>query len=357
MGVDPDTCVDRALGARDSLRRDDSVSAYRVLNGQADGIPGLVIEKLGDVLIVQLHEGRLRLSLDETRSVVEGVHRRLGTRAVYRKTFVRDRAHVPAAIDGTHRDPMPWIGNPVEPELTVTEHDLRFVVRPYDGFSVGLFLEHRENRRRIHGLAAGRRVLNAFAYTCGFSVAAARGGAASVDSIDLSKRYLEWGKQNFTLNGIDTANPTPGKESQSSVLSSKETCSGPRHHQPGLPGHRFFCCDIFDFYKRASRQDRRYDLIILDPPTLSRTRRPKRVFVLEGQLGPLLAGAIDRIEPGGLILLATNHRQISRPRLEEELTTAARAQDRACTITERPTLPPDFAGDPDYAKSVIAHVD
>ena len=239
----------------------------------------------------------------------------------------------------------------------VTERDLRFIVRPYDGFSVGLFIEHRENRRRIRELAAGRRVLNAFAYTCGFSVAAARGGGASVDSIDLSKRYLEWGKQNFTLNGIDTANPTPGKESQSSVLSSKETCSGPRHHQPGLPGHRFFCCDIFDFYKRASRQDRRYDLIILDPPTLSRTRRPKRVFVLEGQLGPLLAGAIDRIEPGGLILLATNHRQISRPRLEEELTTAARAQDRACTITERPTLPPDFAGDPDYAKSVIAHVD
>lgn len=317
--------IDAALALRAPLLADPTLTACRLFNGQADGVAGLVVEKLADILIVQFHEDRLQLDLDTVRTLATHVHRQLGTRAVYRKMFLRDRAYLPEQIVQLHRDAQPWIGENVSPQIVVEEFGQRMRVRPYDGFSVGLFLEHRENRRRIRELAPGRRVLNTFSYTGGFSVAAALGGATTVDSVDLSKRYLEWSKSNFAENGIS------------------------------LDNHRFFCSDVFDFYRRATRQDRRYDLIVLDPPTFARLNHPKRVFRIEDQLENLVAGAVDRLNPEGIILLATNHRDLSADHLAAALRTGA--EDRACTVLDQPRLPLDFAGDPDYSKTVLARYD
>ncbi|NLX20063.1 MAG: class I SAM-dependent rRNA methyltransferase [Phycisphaerae bacterium] len=365
--------VETAWSARAPLRASGVTDALRLINGEADGFPGLVIEQLGDVLIAQVHEqgslasrgptGKLpvhraatirerrgKLSngvapacppwwasrrcgsgatgdsecyLDETaiRQVAEEILRRTGARAVYRKFFVRDRGGLSRDTDTAHRDPQPWLGEPVEAERAITEHGLRYIVRPYAGFAVGLFLDHRDNRLRIRERAAGRRVLNAFSYTGAFSVAAAAGSAASVSSVDLSKRYLEWSRENFAANGLDQS------------------------------GHWFFCSDIFEFYKRAERQGRRFDLVILDPPTFSRPSQGRRAFVLAERLDELVAGAVRLLDPGGEILLASNQRDLPLARLEESLLAAAGR--RSCTILERPPLPADFAGDADYAKSVI----
>ncbi len=320
-----DEIIQRALEVRRSLLADPSVSSFRVFNGQADGVSGFVLDKFADVLIAQLHEERLRIAIDEVARLAESLHRILGTRGVYRKTFVRNRSAAGEDIEQMHHSPDPWIGKPVDPELPVLENGLRFLIRPYDGFSAGLFPEQRENRRRVRELARGHRVLNAFSYTGSFSVAAAAGGAASVSSVDMHKRYLEWGKANFAANGIETA------------------------------GHWFFCSDVFEFFHRARRQGRRFDLIILDPPTFSRSRRPARVFVLEERLGELCGGAMELLDPGGMVLLSTNHRGISTSRLEEELALASGG--RRCTVLERPALPSDFAGDPDYAKAILARID
>ena len=317
--------IERALKLRERLLADDSLDAVRIINGDADGIPGLVVDKLGPVLIAQLHEERLKIDPEHARRLVEDVQRRLGTLAVYRKYFVRQRGRVPREIVEAHKDPRPWIGEVVEAELVVLEYGLRYLVRPYDGFAFGLFLDHRDNRRRIGELSAGRRVLNAFAYTCGFSVAAAAGGAAHVASVDSYKRYLEWGKRNLEFNGLD---PSP---------------------------HRFYCSDIFEFYRRAQRQGLRYDLVVLDPPTFSRPKGSGRVFVLAEHLQPLCAGAVDLLDPGGLLFLATNDRGIGRGRLEEAASRAA--ADRRCTVVQRPSLPIDFAGDPDYSKTIIVRID
>ena len=320
-----DDVLERALRVRRRLLEDADLSALRLFNGEADGVGGLVIEKFNDVLIVQLHAGRVRIGAREVRSRVEALHGRLGTRAVYRKTFARTRDESDPELDERHRDAEPWWGESVEPEQVILENGLRFIVRPYDGHAVGLFLEQRDNRRRVRELARGRRVLNAFSYTCGFSVAAAAGGAASVASVDLSKRFLEWGKRNFAANGIDPAD------------------------------HRFYRSDIFDFYQRARRQDLRFDLIVLDPPTFSRQRRPRRAFVLADRLEPLCDGAVGLLDPGGVVLLATNCRRVSLEDLEAALRTAGRG--REVTIVDRPRLPIDFAGDPDYAKAVLARFD
>ncbi|NLX12201.1 MAG: class I SAM-dependent rRNA methyltransferase [Phycisphaerales bacterium] len=315
--------IDAALLRRQPLLKDASTNAYRLFNGAGDGLDGLIIERFDEVMIVQLHEQRLNYSDEDLRAAIESLHQRLGTRAVYKKFFLRDRGDVPPEIAALHHAPAPWIGQPVSPEISILENGLRFIISPYHGFSVGLFLEHRENRRRIRELSPNRWVLNTFCYTGSFSVAAVAGGAASVTSVDLSKTYLAWCRQNFTTNHLETE------------------------------GHWFFCSDVLEFFQRARRQNRRYDLIILDPPSFGRLRRPARVFVLAEQLDDLVRQAVERLDPGGIVLLAVNHRQISRTRLEEALA----ATGRPCSILERPVLPLDFAGDPDYAKSVIARFD
>jgi 23S rRNA (cytosine1962-C5)-methyltransferase len=315
----------KAWSARQPLLRAAEITACRLFHGAGDGIDGLVIELLGDVLVVQVHPGHGLPAEVQLRPAIERLRQEAGARAVYRKVFVPDRAVVPPDVAAMHSSPQPWIGEPVDPEIIVRECDLKFITRPYDGFSVGLFLEHRDNRRRIGEMAAGRRVLNLFSYTCSFSVAAVKGGAASVSSVDVSKRYLEWGKRNFAANSLSTE------------------------------GHWFFCSDVLEFYGRATRQHRRYDLVILDPPTFARMRRPHRTLVLDEQLGPLIAGAIGLLDPGGILLLATNARQLSAERIEREIRAAARP--RNCTILERPPLPADFPGDADYSKTVLVKVE
>jgi 23S rRNA (cytosine1962-C5)-methyltransferase len=320
-----ESLIDRALEARAALIESGVTDAWRVFHGQSDGVDGLVLERFGPALIVQIHEGRLAISLDEVRTLAELAMQRLGIEAAYLKRFVRDRAGAGEDEQTLHRDATPWIGALLEEDWPIVEHGVKYLIRPYDGFSVGLFLEQRDNRRRVRELAAGRRVLNAFCYTCGFSVCAALGGASSVASVDLSKRYLEWGRRNFDTNAID-----------------------------GAP-HRFYCSDIFDFYKRAARQGLKYDLIVLDPPTFSRQRRPKREFSVEAQLDALLAGAVERLDSPGRILFSTNARMLDRSRLERALKAATKG--RRIVEIEWQRLPADFRGDEPYSRSVVVRID
>jgi 23S rRNA (cytosine1962-C5)-methyltransferase len=312
--------LNSAVLRRERLLSDPLTNMLRLFNDDADGVAGLVLEGFADVLIVQIHEGRFADNLEqELRRPIESLAHQLGVRAVYLKRFATDRSAALKDLEATHRDPTPWIGAPAAQEFDALENGIRFRIRPYDGYSVGVFLDARENRRRMRDLARGRRVLNAFAYTCGFSVAAALGGAAETVSVDVSKRYLEWGKRNFAANRV------------------------------ALEGNWFICSDIFDYYRRAKRQGRIFDLIVLDPPTFARVKGGKP-FVLEQDLKPLVAGAIERLAPGGLLLLSTNHRGTTMARIEQAI--AAGAAGRASRVVERPPLPPDFAGDREFAKSV-----
>lgn len=325
MSNSSESWVDRALAVRASLLSDPALDAVRVFHGAGDGLDGLVVEKFGPVCIVQLHEEKLNLSVDEVRALAELFHRRLGVTATYRKAFLRDRARIPAHIAALHTDPRPWIGEASEEEFAVRENGLRLLIRPYAGFSVGLFLEHRDNRRRVRERASGRRVLNVFSYTGGFSVAAAMGGAASVASVDVSRKYLEWSRRNFAASSLDTS------------------------------PHRFYCSDVFEFYGRARRQGLRYDLIVLDPPTFSRRPGTRKVFEIERDLDRLVAGAVELLDPGGLIFLATNSRGLPAARLEESLIHALGPGRFA--ISDRPVLPVDFAGDAGFSKSVWARLE
>src|SRR5262249_35461816 len=127
-------------------------------------------------------------------------------------------------------------------ELVIEEAGLRFLVNLSDHIDTGLFLDHRSTRAMVGEMAAGRRVLNLFAYTASFSAYAARGGATATTSVDLSNTYLAWAARNFELNAI-----------------------APERHE-------LVRMDVNEFLERALRQGAVYDLIVIDPPTYSKSK-------------------------------------------------------------------------------------
>ncbi len=318
--------IDEALARRSDLLNDPQTDVGRLLNGAADNFPGLVVERFGPALTAQLHEGHLQLSQATARRLCDELRERVSATAVYRKMFPRDRSHGSTELAAQHSNPTPWLGNAVEPEVVVCEHGLMFAVRPYDGYLTGLFLDHRANRQRIRSLARGRRVLNAFAYTCGYAVAGLAGGAEHVTNVDVSRKALEWGRRNVTLNDLSDTQA------------------------------QFICSDIFDYYRRAARQQRTFDLVVLDPPTFARTRKPARVFQIEEDLPRLVTGALELMTHKSQLLLCTNHRGTSARRLSEVALRAAACAGRRAAIAARPRLPLDFRGDPGHASAVLVTV-
>jgi 23S rRNA (cytosine1962-C5)-methyltransferase len=292
--------------------------AYRLFTGEAEGVSGLIAERYGAVVILQVHVGKLLLSAEALEAIADWYARRDGVRSVYVKPFVSDRTR--AVDESALRNPQPSRGEIAPAEFPIWENGLRFLVRPYDGFSTGIFLDQRENRLRIKHGRAGRRVLNCFSYTCAFSVFAAMGGA-EVTSVDLSSKYLEWGKANFSLNGIEGAS------------------------------HRFFATDVFRFFKAAAKREERYQLVIVDPPSFSRNR-DGGTFSLKRDLAVLLRAAADRVEIGGEIFFSTNFSGWDQRYLQAEAT--RQWQDRCPINLPLPPVPADYAPGPSPIACVLA---
>jgi 23S rRNA G2069 N7-methylase RlmK/C1962 C5-methylase RlmI len=168
--------------------------------------------------------------------------------------------------------------------IVTAEGGLRFWVNLSDYLDTGIFPDRRLLRAEIRKEAAGKRVLNLFAYTCSLSVCAAAGKAAGVDSVDLSNTYLDWGRRNFALNGFGAG--------------------GPR----GDPPFRFIRADVFRFLGKKQRQGETWDLIILDPPTFSNSKKMDRILDLRRDYRELIEGCLALLAPGGRFWFSVNAR-------------------------------------------------
>jgi len=204
-----------------------------------------------------------------------------------------------------------------------------------EGYSVGLFLDQRDNRRRLlvnhvaasfplfSRVAAGREILNVFAYTCGFSVCAAL-ACARTTSLDLSKKYLEWGKRNFKLNGIDPAQ------------------------------HDFIYGDAFDWLKRLAKKGREFDVVLLDPPTFSQSKE-HGVFRAEKDYGKLVAAALSVLRAEGVLFASANAAGWAPEKFLANVEGAVRAARRTILQRHYVPQPPDFPisrSEPAYLKTV-----
>ena len=200
-------------------------------------------------------------------------------------------------------------GDPAETlETIATERHLRFGIDFGTGYSPGLFLDQRENRRYVRHLAPAR-MLNCFAYTCSFSVSAASVGATTLN-VDISKKYLTRGRENFALNSLKTID------------------------------HRFIVDDVRMVLPRLARKGEKFDVIILDPPTFSRAPGGK-TFQIEHDFENLLIAALQLAERDGHLLLSTNCSTLREHALEVMARYCLKAARRAATFHRPPQLP-DF---------------
>jgi 23S rRNA (cytosine1962-C5)-methyltransferase len=248
-------------------------NGFRLINGESDGWPGLVVDRYASTLVLKLYTAAWLPRLDE---VVTLLRETLpwATALVLRLS----RNLVETARQSYQRAEGFLFSDDDPPQETVVfrENGLCFEAGVRHGQKTGFFLDQRDNRARIEPLAAGRDVLNAFSFSGGFSLYAARGGARSVTDLDLSEHALASARRNFALNRDDDP----------------AVASCPHHSVQA---------DAFAWLARPSPE--RYDMIIVDPPSLAR-RESERAGALEGY-AHLNASAVARLRTGGVLVSAS----------------------------------------------------
>jgi 23S rRNA (cytosine1962-C5)-methyltransferase len=279
-------------------RSENETTAFRLVNEEGDGLPRLAVDVYGAWLVAQLYDsnGGPWEDVDRRERVLD-VLATLGFDGVYLKVRPRQANVIVDSRRAELAPALPVRGVEAPQELTVVEEGVPLMVRLGDGLSTGLFLDQRANRKRAREMAGGSKVANLFAYTCAFSVAAARGGAVSTVSVDVSAGALERGRANFALAGIDM---------------------GDRH--------LFVADDVFRWLERTARRKETFDLVVVDPPSYSTTQRGR--FVADDDYAELAAAALRILRPGGRLLACTNHRGISAQRFRRMLFDGSRRAER-----------------------------
>jgi 23S rRNA (cytosine1962-C5)-methyltransferase len=273
-----------ALERRAPLFASPDTDAFRLVHRAADGFPDLAVDRFADVLVAHLyHAGAIGPAPVQLLRDLAG---HVGARAV----FVKHRPTQASILSEAERAALapraPLLGEPVE-SVVVREGGLKFLVRPGEGLNPGLFLDMRETRAWVRAHALRRTVLNCFAYTCGFGLAAIAGGAARAVNVDLSRRHLDWGRRNYELNGF-----TPGARD-------------------------FIAGDVFDWLRRLARRGQVFDLVILDPPSFATTKRSR--FSVRRDYAGLAALALKVVAPGGWLVACANAAELPRRSFLKEL--------------------------------------
>jgi len=281
-------------------------NAYRLVNGEGDGLPGLTVDRYDDHLMVQLYTPAWKPHLP---LVVGALQQIISPAGIYEKFRPRKTRELAAAGDSKKYSRL-LAGEPVSGRLTVVENDLRFLVDLGEGLNTGLFLDQRVNRRDFMARAAGRKVLNLFCYTGAFSVAAAAAGASQVTSVDVSAEYLDWARENFAVNRLN-----------------------PKRYE-------FLAGDCLAVLDELSRKGRRFDMILMDPPSFSTTRKSR--FTTRGGTSELAAAALAMLQPGGLLITSSNHQKTDLPAYLKELRRAALQAGCALRVIRVAGQPEDF---------------
>lgn len=287
----------------------DDTDAFRLIHDRWDGLPGVMVDRFGPVDVLRLREPRWWD--DDAHALVDALAEH-GAGSVHivvdepRKHDAREREGLEARLNAAVA--ARGLGAPAEP-FAIRESGRRYEVSVQQGFSQGLFLDMRAPRRELAERWRGRRVANLFAYTCGFGVALSPG--ADVVNVDVSSGYLEQGRRNYELNGLDAA--------------------------PAA----FVQRDAFDYLEFAVRREIRWDAIVLDPPAYSRGKKGRsRPFSLRRDLGALVELALGALCDDGELFVSTNLASLGHDAFERLVSARARARGRRVVRQWAP--PPDF---------------
>ncbi len=275
-------------------------NAYRLLNDSGDGAEGFTVDAYAGFLVVQVLDS---MALQSAPALVEALEKILQPRGIVQKLRYQqtERGRVPGQIVQGESPPC---------ALGVLENSVPLEVELLEGLHTGLFTDMREEHARMRQLAVGRRVLNTFAYTGAFSVAAALGGATSVTSVDVIARPLDRAKRNFELSGVETT------------------------------AHHFVRMEVIEYLQLAKRRGWTFQAIVLDPPTFA-TFKSGHWSARTGykQLLQLALGVLD---PEGLLWAAANTESMPPERFEQLIGHALREARRNARVIALGGLPPDY---------------
>lgn len=309
--------VRRTLGLTD----DPATTCYRLVHGEGDSLPGLVVDIYGTTAVIQCHSVGMYRSRQEIAAALRATYGERLT-AIYDKSSqtLPYKADL-GAVDGYLR------GHAERASQVILEHGERFLVNWEEGQKTGFFLDQRENRELVKRYAAGRTVLNTFCYTGGFSVYALSGGAKEVVSVDSSERAVELATENMKLNFGDTAN------------------------------HTEIAADAVEYLKEIGD---RYDLIILDPPAFAKHHK-----VLSNAMQGyrrLNARALSQIRPGGILFTFSCSQAVSKELFRTTVFSAAAIAGRKVRILHQLTQPADhpiniYHPEGEYLKGLVLYVE
>jgi 23S rRNA (cytosine1962-C5)-methyltransferase len=316
MSRDPAERIGPALVARRvrealALRRRvlaPDIDAFRAINAESDGLPAVTVDSYAGYLVLHLYTPA---ALGLRDALLDALEQQLAPAAIYEQRRFRSLA-------GEAPRPAELVRGSAAPvEVEVHEGPLRFWVDPTAPLSTGLFLDLREGRRAVAAWARGRRVLNLFSYTGAISVWAQHGGAIEVVAVDLSAKAHARARRNFALNGFDAEKP---------------------EHIVG---------DAFKVLARFSERNRRFDMLILDPPAFGTAGRGQ-TFSAASDYRDLVTAALGALVPGGVLVAASETHKIAADDFDRMLAEGAARARVFLRIVERRWLPPDFCVSPGF---------
>ena len=293
--------IEQALVLRRGLVLQGVTNAMRLVHGEADRLPGLIVDRYGDTLVAQV----LSAGIERWRDVLaDFLMEQTGCARIYERSDaeVRELEGLPART-GAMRGDAPAV------PLEIIEHGLHYAVDVIGGQKTGFYLDQRDNRRRIRELAAGRDVLNCFCYTGGFSLAALAGGAPSVVSVDSSGPALELARRNTRENGFDASRT------------------------------EWIEADVFRYLRDARSQGRSFDLIVLDPPRFAPTERHAPAAARAYK--DINLNALKLLRPGGLLATFSCSGGVSAELFQKIVAGAAADAAAPATLLERFHAAPD----------------
>ncbi len=294
--------IKSAVAYREDLYHDDSTTAFRVFNGEGDGIGGLTIDYFdGFYLLTWYSLGIYEFKPD----ILEALKNSVEYKGIYQKKRFDSK--------GKYLDEQDDFicGDKAEAPIIVKENGTNFAIYLDDGAMVGVFLDQRDVRKTIRDkYAKGKTVLNTFSYTGAFSVFAALGGSSKTTSVDLAKRSLTKTKEQFEINKIDV-------DKQDIIVE-----------------------DVFNYFKYAVRKKLLFDLVVLDPPSFARSK--KHTFSASKDYVNLLKEAIQITNRGGIIVASTNSANFGMMTFRDFISKAFKELNGKYEIKERFSLPKDF---------------
>ena len=280
-------------------------NTFRLVHGEGDNLPGLIIDCYGQTAVMQAHSVGMHV---ERMAVANALKKVMGDRIAH--VYYKSETTLPFKADLGQENGF-IIGGSTE--NTTTENGLKFHVDWLKGQKTGFFVDQRENRSLLEHYAKGKRVLNMFCYTGGFSVYAMRGGAEIVHSVDSSAKAIELTNQNVALNF------------------------------PGDSRHQAFCDDAF---KYLDHNDQKYDLIILDPPAFAKHRGALR-NALKGYTRLNVKG-FERIKHGGILFTFSCSQVVTKENFRNAVFTAAAPADHPINI---------YHPEGEYLKGLVLYVE